>query len=281
MEQTAHDIAWCPGCGNFMIKKIMETVIEQLELSPQMTVMVSGIGQAAKSPQYLHVNMFNGLHGRALPAATAIKTANPRLTVIVESGDGDMYGEGGNHLLHAMRRNTDLTAVVHDNRIYGLTKGQASPTTMRGMKTSLQTEGVISQPFNPLAVALAGGATFVGQASVSDRQGAVQTISRAISHRGFSLVNMFQPCVTFNQLNTFAWFKKHSEAIGEEHDPTDYQAAFALALRSEKLPLGVLYESRERKSFEEAAYEYSGIKEPIAGRAPDLEKVAGLLDSFR
>jgi 2-oxoglutarate ferredoxin oxidoreductase subunit beta len=281
MEQTARDIAWCPGCGNFMVKKIMETVIEELELRPNMTVMVSGIGQAAKMPQYLHLNMFNGLHGRALPAATAIKTANPHLTVIVESGDGDMYGEGGNHLLHAMRRNTDLTAIVHDNRIYGLTKGQASPTTARGMKTSLQTEGVINQPFNPLAVALAGGASFVGQASVSDRQGAVETISRAIRHRGFSLVNMFQPCVTFNRVNTFAWFKKHSEPISGEHDTTDFSAALALATRSEPLPLGVLYEATEPESFEEAVYASSGISEPIAGREPDLEKVAAMLDSFR
>jgi 2-oxoglutarate ferredoxin oxidoreductase subunit beta len=264
-----------------MVKKIMEQVIEELSLAPSMTVMVSGIGQAAKFPQYLHLNMFNGLHGRALPAATAVKTANPELTVIVESGDGDMYGEGGNHLLHAIRRNTDVTVIVHDNRIYGLTKGQASPTTPRGMKTSLQTEGVINQPFNPLAVALADGATFVAQASVSDREGAVETVTRGIRHRGFALINMFQPCVTFNRINTFGWFKQNSARIPEDHDPGDFDAAFRLATRGEKLPLGVLYENGELQSFEEAAYEYSGISEPIAGREPDPEKVSALLDSFR
>ncbi len=281
MEQIAHDIAWCPGCGNFTVKNIVERVIETLELTPQKTVMVSGIGQAAKAPQYLHLNMFNGLHGRALPAATAIKVANPQLTVIIESGDGDMYGEGGNHLLHSMRRNTDVTAIVHDNRIYGLTKGQASPTTPRGMKTSLQTEGVINRPFNPLAVALTSGATFVAQASVSDREGAVETLSRAIEHRGFSLVNIFQPCVTFNRINTFGWFKQNSERIDEGHDPSDLSAALALAMGTGKLPLGVLYESDAEKSFEEAAYEYSGISEPIAGREPDRQKVAAMLDSYR
>jgi 2-oxoglutarate ferredoxin oxidoreductase subunit beta len=281
MEQIAQDIAWCPGCGNFTVKKIVEQVLQQLELRPQDTVMVSGIGQAAKSPQYLHLNMFNGLHGRALPAATAIKTANPRLTVIVESGDGDMYGEGGNHLLHAMRRNSDVTAIVHDNRIYGLTKGQASPTTPQGMKTSLQTEGVTTRPFSPLSVALSAGATFVSQASVCDREGAVDTLLRAIRHRGFSLVNMFQPCVTFNHINTFGWFKENSERIPEDHDPSDFDAAWALVRRDGPLPLGVLYQDTSRKSFEEAMYEYSGIEEPIAERKPDREKVAALLDSFR
>jgi 2-oxoglutarate ferredoxin oxidoreductase subunit beta len=145
------DIAWCPGCGNFPILKTLKEALTELGIDPTQLVMVSGIGQAAKMPHYLKANFFNGLHGRALPPATAIKAANPKLTVIAESGDGDMYGEGGNHFIHCIRRNPNITNIVHDNMVYGLTKGQASPTSRRGFKTPVQVAGVILEPFNPLA----------------------------------------------------------------------------------------------------------------------------------
>jgi len=148
------DIAWCPGCGNFPILKTLKETLTELAIDPKQLVMVSGIGQAAKIPHYLKCHFFNGLHGRALPPATAIKAVNPKLTVIAESGDGDMYGEGGNHFIHCIRRNPDITNIVHDNMVYGLTKGQASPTSRRGFKTPVQVAGVILEPFNPLAVAI-------------------------------------------------------------------------------------------------------------------------------
>ena len=145
------DIAWCPGCGNFAILTALKGALTELGIQPEKLVVVSGIGQAAKAPHYYKCNLFNGLHGRSLPAATAIKAANPELTVIDESGDGCMYGEGGNHFVHAIRRNPDITNLVHNNMVYALTKGQASPTSLRGFRTPVQTEGVFSEPFNPLA----------------------------------------------------------------------------------------------------------------------------------
>ena len=147
------DMAWCPGCGNFAILSAVKAALTELEIEAERLVVVSGIGQAAKAPHYYKCNLFNGLHGRSLPAATAIKAANPGLTVIDESGDGCMYGEGGNHFIHAIRRNPDLTNLVHDNMVYGLTKGQASPTSPPGFRTPVQTEGVFPEAFDPLALA--------------------------------------------------------------------------------------------------------------------------------
>jgi len=162
------DIAWCPGCGNFPILKTLKNALAEMQIKPKDIVLVSGIGQAAKIPHYFNTNLFNGLHGRALPAATAIKAANPALTVIAESGDGDMYGEGGNHFIHTIRRNPNITNIVHNNMVYGLTKGQASPTSQKGFVTPVQVGGVFLEPFNPLAVAIALGASFVARAFSGD-----------------------------------------------------------------------------------------------------------------
>src|SRR3990167_5092924 len=167
-DKNKPDIAWCPGCGNFQILRAMKLALEDLNISPQQAVVVSGIGQAAKTPQYFNVNMFNGLHGRALPVATGIKLANPELVVIAEGGDGDMYGEGGNHFLHAIRRNPNLTHIVHNNMVYGLTKGQASPTSPRGMVTPVQVNGVYLEPFNPISTAIALDCSFVARANCGD-----------------------------------------------------------------------------------------------------------------
>src|SRR6056297_548383 len=194
-EQEQVKTAWCPGCGNFMILKALQQALKELSLKPQQVVIVSGIGQAAKTPQYLNVNMFNGLHGRALPPATAIKACNPELTVIAEGGDGDMYGEGGNHFLHTIRRNPNITHLVHNNMVYGLTKGQASPTSQIGFKTPLQVDGVILKPINPIALALSAGATFVARAFSSDMEKTKEIIKKAIAHNGYALVDIFQPCV--------------------------------------------------------------------------------------
>jgi len=197
------DIAWCPGCGNIPILKILKQALAELEIEPTNLVLVSGIGQAAKIPHYLKTNVFNGLHGRALPPATAIKAANPALTVLAESGDGDMYGEGGNHFLHTIRRNPNITNIVHNNMVYGLTKGQASPTSQIGFKTPVQVNGVFLEPFNPLAVAIALDAGFVARAYAGDAEQTKEILNKAIKHRGYALVDIFQPCVSFNKLNTY------------------------------------------------------------------------------
>ncbi len=235
------ETAWCPGCGNVAILKALKQTLAGLELAPHQVLMVSGIGQAAKTPHYLRANVFNGLHGRALPTAQGAKLANPGLTVIVESGDGCSYGEGGNHFLAAVRRNVDLTMLVHDNQIYGLTKGQASPTTAEGQVTKANPGGVLNAPFKPLAVAVALGAGFVARGFSGNIAQLSELIAQAVRFPGFAMVDILQPCVSFNKVNTFAWYKERCYDIGPEHDPEDRAAAMELALTfGEKIPLGVI-----------------------------------------
>jgi len=274
------DIAWCPGCGNFPILKTLKETLVELAIDPTELVMVSGIGQAAKMPQYLRSHYFNGLHGRALPPATAIKAANPGLTVIAESGDGDMYGEGGNHFIHCIRRNPNITNIVHDNMVYGLTKGQASPTSRRGFKTPVQVAGVIMEPFNPLAVAIALDASFVARANAADREQTKEILKRAIRHKGYALVDILQPCVTFNKLNTYQWFTEHVYYLDDAHDPTDRGAAFGKAIEQDRLPLGVFY-LNPKPSFEENVGLYQEDARPLYERQVDTDKLTTLIDSFK
>lgn len=244
------DIAWCPGCGNFPLLTIVKMALSELEIAPEKLVSVSGIGQAGKAPHYYRTNVFNGLHGRALSAATGIKMANPELTVIIESGDGDMYGEGGNHFTHTIRRNPNITALVHNNMVYGLTKGQASPTSQVGMKTPVQIGGVVLEPFNPIASAIALDCSFVARAFVGDVAQTKDIIKKAIAHQGFSLVDIFQPCPIFNKQNTYPWFKEKIYYLEETHDTKNRAEAFKRAIESDRLPLGIFYENPDRTNFE-------------------------------
>jgi len=271
------DIAWCPGCGNFGILNILKKVFAELDLDPTKVVMTSGIGQAAKTPQYLKVNYFNGLHGRSLPPAMAIKAANPKLTVIAESGDGCSYGEGGNHFIHTILRNPDITNIVHNNMIYGLTKGQASPTSQTGFETPLQNTGFKNKPFNPLTTAIGLGASFVSRIFMGHQDHAVEVIKRAINHKGYALVDVFQPCVTFNKVNTYKWFRENTYFI-EDHDETDQQAAFKLATNSDKYPLGVFYR-QEQKIFTEKNDGYYEFKGPLYKRTAHKEKLTHLINA--
>ncbi|MHB9027456.1 MAG: thiamine pyrophosphate-dependent enzyme [Candidatus Latescibacterota bacterium] len=273
------DIAWCPGCGNFGIRKALMQVLAEMNVDLSKLVLVSGIGQAAKLTHYVNANVFNGLHGRAIPPATAIKASNPELLVIVESGDGDMYGEGGNHFMHAIRRNPDITCFVHDNMVYGLTKGQASPTSQEGFKTAMQPAGVILEPFNPLAVSIALDAPFVARAYIGDMDQTREIMKKAISHKGFALVDIFQPCVTFNKLNTFQWFKEHTYYLEEGYDPHDRTHAFQRALEKDKLPLGVFYIAPERPTFEEHQSVYQRGREPLWQRRCKHDAMEKLLEA--
>lgn len=243
-------LAWCPGCGNFSIREALAAALAKLELPPHQVVLVTGIGQAAKIVHYMEVNGFNGLHGRTLAAAAGIKMANKDLIVIAESGDGDIYGEGGNHLVHNIRRNLDITLIVHDNGVYGLTKGQASPTSGRGYVTKVQTFGVISEPVHPLSLALALGCGFVAQAFSGYQDHASEVIAAAIRHRGFSLVNMLHPCPTWNHVNSFGWYKENSFVLDEDSRPKDRLEALKLVLAEDRLPLGVIY-VKEGETFED------------------------------
>ena len=274
------DIAWCPGCGNFPILKIVKEALADLEVEPSNLVLVSGIGQAAKIPHYFKTNVFNGLHGRALPAATAIKAANPALTVIAQSGDGDMYGEGGNHFIHTIRRNPNITNIVHNNMVYGLTKGQASPTSQLGFKTPVQVAGVILEPFNPLAVAIALNAGFVARAYIGNADQTKEIFKKAISHKGYALVDVFQPCVTFNKLNTYQWFKDNTYYLEDSFDYHDRNLAFNKATKTDKLPLGVFYINPERTPFEENIGIYEQDNTPLFERDVDYIKLESLIGRF-
>ncbi len=245
-----YETAWCPGCGNHAILEAVKKALAAGRRKPHKVLFVSGIGQAAKAPHYLNANVFNGLHGRSLPVATGAKLANPKLTVIVESGDGCSYGEGGNHFLAAIRRNIDVTLLVHNNQVYGLTKGQASPTSSEGFVTKAQPQGVPSAPFNPVAVAVAMSAGFVARGFSGEIDHLSELIQQGISHRGFAMIDVLQPCISFNTVNTFAWYKKRCYALSSNHDPTDWEAAMKVACEwGDKIPIGAIYRNN-RLPFE-------------------------------
>ncbi|MCP8318562.1 MAG: 2-oxoacid:ferredoxin oxidoreductase subunit beta [Candidatus Methylarchaceae archaeon HK01B] len=247
------ETAWCPGCGNFGILVAVKKALVELGISPHEVLMVSGIGQSSKLPHYMKCNLFNGLHGRTLPVATAAKLVNHRLHVFAVGGDGDGYGEGGNHLIHTIRRNIGVKYLVHNNQIYGLTKGQASPTSDFGFVTKSTPRGVVSTPLNPISLALALGASFVARSFSGDVPHLVQMIKEAVNHRGFALIDILQPCVTFNHLNTYSWYKERVYKMGEEegYDATERLAAFKKAQEwGERIPIGVFYKE-ERPAFEE------------------------------
>jgi 2-oxoglutarate/2-oxoacid ferredoxin oxidoreductase subunit beta len=243
--------AWCPGCGNFGILNTIKKTLGDLGIEPHQVAMVSGIGQAAKLPHYTRCNTFNGLHGRALPAATGIALANHELLTIVETGDGDCYAEGGNHFVHAIRRNVNVKLFVHDNQIYGLTKGQASPTSEEGMVTKLQPFGVLAGQENPLALAVALDCSFVARGFAGDMEFLQHLMTEAIHHKGFAFIDILQPCITFNRVNTFKYYQERVYHLEAGYDPTDRGAAFERSREwGEKIPTGILYRN-ERPLFEE------------------------------
>jgi len=273
------ETGWCPGCGNFAILKGLKEALDELNLNPKNLVISAGIGQAAKTSQYVNSNCFNGLHGRALPVATGIKASNPDLIVVGEGGDGDMYGEGGNHFIHAIRRNIDIVNIVHNNMVYGLTLGQASPTSRREFKTPLQVHGVTSEPFNPIAVAISVGASFVARAFSGDMNQMKEILKKAVNNKGYSLVDIFHPCVSFNKINNFKWFKDNTYYLKEEYDSTNRMEALKKAFETDKFPLGVIYTNGKNKTFEENLVAYKKDKRPLYKREVDLKKIGKLLAS--
>lgn len=272
-----YETAWCPGCGNFSLLKAVKQALAGSGLKPADLLFVSGIGQAAKAPHYMNVNLFNGLHGRALPVATAAKCANPQLIVIVESGDGCNYGEGGNHFLAAIRRNPDLTLLAHNNQVYGLTKGQASPTSDPGFVTKAQPHGMPGSPFNPLAVAIAMQAGFVARGFVGEIEHLADIIEQAIAHPGFAIVDILQPCVSFNNVNTFQFYRDRAEKI-EDHDPMDWEAAMRLSMEWEdRIPIGIYYKNDRPAFMDNFSYLEDG---PLGRRKTDKKKLSEILKDF-
>ena len=246
-------IQWCPGCGNFGLIAALKGAMADLELKQHETVVVSGIGCSSKLPHYVDTYGFESIHGRGLPVASAIKLSNHNLNVVSVGGDGDGYGIGVQHFIHIMRRNYDLTYIVHDNQIYGLTTGQASPTTMLGTKTKTTPWGVVEEPFRPLTTAINGGATFVARGYVGDPAHLKELFKQAIEHKGFAFVDVFQPCVTFNKLNTYPWFQQRVYKL-ENNNVTDKWEALKNAAEDEKtnfekVPIGVFYKV-EKPTYE-------------------------------
>lgn len=281
LYKSNDEIAWCPGCGNFGILAAIKEALAELELKPEEIVMVSGIGQAAKTPHYLKANGFNGLHGRALPPAQAIKMANKNLKVFINSGDGDSYGEGGNHFIHNIRRNVDMVHLVHDNQIYGLTKGQGSPTTAKGQVTSLQFEGVYVEPINPLAIAISAGATFVARSFSGDKEHLKSMIKAAVNHKGYALVDIMQPCVVFNKVNTFKWYKDRIYKLDESYDPSDKAQALKKVeeFGDEGIPIGILYKNETKETYHEV-HPVLKTKVNLIDRKWKVEDTEKLIDEF-
>lgn len=240
-DWTGKESIWCAGCGDYGVLKAMQKAAAGLGLDPHETVLVTGIGCSGNITAYFRSFGFHGIHGRALPAATGVKLANPDLTVMVAGGDGDGFGIGLGHFLHAARRNVDLTYLVMDNQVYGLTKGQTSPTTPASMTTKASPLGPMADPVSPLELAIVGGATYVAQGFAGDQKQLVPLIEDAVRHPGFALVNIQSPCVTYNHLNTYGFFREHTQAVPEDHDVTDQDAALRIARDREHVPTGLLY----------------------------------------
>ena len=278
-DYTGLTPAWCPGCGNFGILRAVNQALAGLNIEPYRVLMVSGIGQAGKLPHYTKCNVLNVLHGRTLPVAAGAKIANPKLIVIAVGGDGDGYGEGGNHFVHAMRRNHDITYLVHNNQVYGLTKGQASPTSDQGFITRTTPEGS-GVPINPIALAIAAGASFVARGFAGDAEYLADLIKMGITHKGFALIDILQPCVSFNHKNTYSWYRERVYELEQDsnHDVSNKVVAFTKAQEwGDRIPIGVIYK-QELPTFEEQLPVLK--KESLVKQKIEPRQVEGLLDEF-
>jgi 2-oxoglutarate ferredoxin oxidoreductase subunit beta len=243
---------WCPGCGDYGVLAALKSALAELALAPENIAFVAGIGCSGKIAGYVNSYAFHGSHGRALPVATGVKLANRALTVIAAGGDGDGYAIGAGHFVHTVRRNPDITYIVMDNQTYGLTKGQSSPTSAGGYVTSTSPGGNPDTPLNGLALALAAGATFLARGFAAQPKALVALLTAAIAHRGFSIVEVMSPCVTFNKHNTYAWFKEHVYDLTARDDyaPRDRRTAFDVLTREGAIPLGIIYRE-DRPTFED------------------------------
>jgi len=271
-------IAWCSGCGNFGILQAVKKALVELNLEPPDILFVSGIGQAPKLPHYTKGNVFNGLHGRTLPAATGAKITNHKLTVIGIDGDGGAYGEGVQHLLAAARRNVDITYLVHNNQVYGLTKGQASPTSELGFISKTTPLGA-GQPLNPLLLALASDVSFLARGFSGDIDHLAGLIEAGIKHHGFALIDILQPCVSFNHVNTYQWYKQRVYKVeGEGYDPTDKAAALKKAQEwGDRIPIGIIYK-QERMVYEDTLPQLKAV--PLVKQPIEPTRIEKLLGEF-
>jgi 2-oxoglutarate ferredoxin oxidoreductase subunit beta len=277
---TATPSWWCPGCGDFGVLASLKSACAELNLNPKDVAFVSGIGCSGKISGYLHSYAFHGVHGRALPVATAVKLANNGLTVIAAGGDGDGFAIGAGHFLHAVRRNANITYIVMDNQTYGLTKGQSSPTSDLGYVTGTSPGGNPDAPLNGMAVALSAGGTFIARGFSAQPKKLIDLIKAAIEHPGFAVVEVMSPCVTYNKHNTFAWFKENVFDVTqiEGYDNTNKQHAFEALTAEGKIPLGIIYQS-QRAAFDDLVL---GDKPPLTtADVYDTGRFHGIQDAYR
>jgi 2-oxoglutarate ferredoxin oxidoreductase subunit beta len=248
--KTPKTNTWCPRCGNFGILMAFKKALVQLDLRRDQVVVVSGIGCHGKMVNYVNTNGFHGIHGRVLPLAQGIRFANPNLTIVGFAGDADQYDEGWGHVTHAIRRNIDMTLIVHNNMVLGLTTGQATSTSQKDFKTKSTPFGVIPPMLNPVAHALVSNGTFAARGFSGDVLHLTELIVEAIKHRGFAFLDVFQPCVTFNYLNTYNWYKERVYKLEEEgHNSADRQKALEKSLEwGDQIPIGIFYKE-ERPTY--------------------------------
>ncbi|MCL4343150.1 MAG: thiamine pyrophosphate-dependent enzyme [Candidatus Thermoplasmatota archaeon] len=241
---------WCPACGNFAQLSAIKNALAELKIEPENAVVVSGIGCSSNLPEFIRAYGFHGLHGRLLPVASAVKWANRKLTVIGYGGDGDGFFEGTQHFFHTAKRNVDLTYIVSDNQIFGLTTGQASPTSEIGFISKTTPDGNIEKPVNPMTFALSAGATFVARSFSGDPKHLQEVIKKGIQHKGFSFIDVFSPCVTFNKTNTYDYFRKRVYKY-EAKDPSNFEEAYrAVQEWGDRIPIGIFYQVKSQ-SYED------------------------------
>jgi len=249
------DPDWCPGCGDFGVLAALQKALVELQIQPYNVVTISGIGCSSNLPGYISTYGMHTLHGRALAVATGVKMANHDLTVVVTGGDGDGFGIGGNHFIHTMRRNVDLLYLAMDNQIYGLTTGQVSPTSRLGMKTKSTPFGSVEGPINPISLALSAGATFVARGFSGDQKHLTDLIKQGVEHKGFSFIDVFSPCVTYNHDNTYPWFKQRVKKLEDDasYDSSNWMMACERSqIWGEEIPIGKFFHSTDRPSLDQA-----------------------------
>jgi 2-oxoglutarate ferredoxin oxidoreductase subunit beta len=274
---------WCPGCGDFSVQAAIQRAAANVGLEPEQLAVISGIGCSGRISGYINAYGLHGIHGRSLPIAQGVKLANRELTVIASGGDGDGFAIGMGHTVHAIRRNLDVTYIVMDNQIYGLTKGQTSPRSAEGFKTKSTPEGSIESTLSPLEIALSAGATFVAQSFSSDLKQLTTLIEEGLKHKGFSLINVFSPCVTFNKVNTYDWFKENIVNLEQfpDYDPSNRIAAMTKIMETNGMVTGLIYQNKERKAYDEliVGFKEEGLaKQDLQLSRTDFDK---LLTEFK
>jgi 2-oxoglutarate/2-oxoacid ferredoxin oxidoreductase subunit beta len=274
---------WCPGCGDFSVQAAIQRAAANVGLEPENLAVISGIGCSGRISGYINSYGFHGIHGRVLPIAQGVKMANRDLTVIASGGDGDGFAIGMGHTVHAIRRNINITYIVMDNQIYGLTKGQTSPRSAAGFKTKSTPEGSIEQAISPMELALTVGATFVAQSFSKDLKDLTMLIEEGIKHDGFSFINVFSPCVTYNKINTYDWFKNSLSKLSdiEGYDPSNREQAMQTLMENNGLVTGLIYQNTERKSYQELLRGYSDKPLSQANLQLDQDYFNKLVDEFK